>query len=207
MSESRRALLLAAAASPLAAACGGDGNSMGTSSPGSAAGAGGPSSTAGLPLLAEGQPLRPPGLLANESRRGRHLRGHDARGPGAVRVPRRAADGRARLQRRKPGADHRRHRGRPRAHPLREPDCRPALDRALARPGGAAEQDGNPMDPVASGADRLYEFMLPRTPPAATGTTRIRTCTPPSRWPAAWPAPSSSGRESIRCLPESKTTC
>ena len=65
-SESRRALLLAAAASPLAAACGG-GSSMGMSSPDSAAGAGGGSSAAGLPLLAEGQPLRPLPLLANET--------------------------------------------------------------------------------------------------------------------------------------------
>jgi len=161
MSESRRALLLAAAASPLAAACGGDGNSMGTSSPGSAAGAGGPSSTAGLPLLAEGQPLRPPGLLANESGAAgtfeatmraapaqfEYLGGrptdalaYNGASPGPTIVATEGDRVRIRFENRIAGQPSTVH-----WHGLAVP----------------AEQDGNPMDPVASGADRLYEFTLP----------------------------------------------
>ena len=161
-SESKRALLLAAAASPLVAACGG-GSSMGMSSPspGGAAGPGGGSTAAGLPLLAEGQPLPTLPLLANDSSAAgafeATLRAAPARleylgaqatdalayngaSPGPTIVATEGDRVRIRFENRIPGQPSTVH-----WHGLAVP----------------AEQDGNPMDPVADGADRFYEFTLP----------------------------------------------
>ena len=156
-SRSRRALLLAAAASPLAAACGGGSMGMSTSSPGGAAGG----SAAGSLPLAEGEPLRPLPVLANDSREAgtfeatlraapaqlEYLGGqptdslaYNGASPGPAIV---AAEGdrvRIRFDNRIPGQPSTVH-----WHGLAVP----------------AEQDGNPMDPVASGAGRLYDFTLP----------------------------------------------
>jgi len=160
-SESKRALLLAAAASPLLAACGGGSASMGMGSPGGATGAGGGSSAAGLPLLAEGQPLPTLPLLANDSsapgafeatlraapaqfeylgERATQALAYNGASPGPAIVATEGDRVRIRFENRIAGQPSTVH-----WHGLAVP----------------AEQDGNPMDPVASGADRLYEFTLP----------------------------------------------
>jgi bilirubin oxidase len=159
-SRSRRALLLAAATSPLAACGGGSGTGMSMSNPGGAAGAAGGGTAGSLPLV-EGGPLRPLPLLANESReagtfeatlraapaqfdylggRPTDTLAYNGASPGPAIV---AAEGdrvRIRFDNRIPGQPSTVH-----WHGLAVP----------------AEQDGSPMDPVASGADRLYEFRLP----------------------------------------------
>lgn len=158
-SESRRALLLAAAASPLAAACGG-GSSMGMSSPGSASGTAG-RSAAGQPLLAEGQPLEALPLLANASTaagafeatlraapaqfeylggRATDALAYNGASPGPTIVVTEGDRVRIRFENRIPGQPSTIH-----WHGMPVP----------------ADEDGNPMDPVASGADRVYEFTLP----------------------------------------------
>lgn len=160
-SESKRALLLAAAASPLVAACGGGSSSMGMSSPGGPADAGGGSTAVGLPLLAEGQPLPTLPRLANDSSaagafeatlraapaRLEYLGGqatdalaYNGASPGPTIVATEGDRVRVRFENRIPGQPSTVH-----WHGLAVP----------------AEQDGNPMDPVAGGADRFYEFTLP----------------------------------------------
>jgi len=197
-SESRRASCSPPAVIEPAAACGATATAMGTSSPGSAAGAGGPSSAAGLPL-SEGASAAA-GLLANESSAAGTSRPRSRGGPGAVRVPRRAADGRARL--------HARARGRPirptegdAAHPLREPDCRPALDVHCTAwqcpPNRTAIRWTGGERPTASTSSRSAEQRR-----QLTGTTPILTCTPPNRWRAAWLAPSSPAESQITRLPD-----
>jgi bilirubin oxidase len=163
-SQRRRALLLAAAATPLAAACGG-GDTTGTGATGVMAGqpgmAGGTSSAAGVGLLAEGQPLADVARLANAGNAPGSfeatLRAAPAQldylggqptdalayngiSPGPAIVVTEGDRVRIRFENRIPGQPSTIH-----WHGLPVP----------------AEQDGNPMDPVASGADRLYEFTLP----------------------------------------------
>jgi bilirubin oxidase len=155
-SKSRRALLLAAAASPLAAACGGGGG-MGAGSPAGATGV----AAGGAPLLAEGQPLRPLPPLANDSGaagtfearlraapaqfeylggRATDALAYNGASPGPTLLATEGDRVRIRFENRIAGQPSTIH-----WHGLPVP----------------ADQDGNPMDPVASGADRLYEFTLP----------------------------------------------
>jgi bilirubin oxidase len=159
-SESRRALLLAAAAAPFAAACGGgDSTTMGAI--GSTGGTSGTSGAAGVPLLAEEQPLPALPLLANDSgaagvfeatlraapARFEYLGGratdalaYNGASPGPTIVVTEGDRVRIRFENRIPGQPSTIH-----WHGMPVP----------------ADQDGNPMDPVASGADRVYEFTLP----------------------------------------------
>ena len=168
-SERRRALLLAAAATPLAAACSGDagvtmpstGAMTGTSGAGVMDGSTGGAATA-LPGLTEGQPLPGLPLLANGSAapgafeatvraapaqvdylgggRSTAVLTYNGASPGPTIVATEGDRVRIRFENRIPGQPSTIH-----WHGLPVP----------------ADQDGNPMDPVASGADRLYEFTLP----------------------------------------------
>jgi len=153
-SKSRRALLLAAAAAPLVTACGG-----GTDS---SMGMGGTAVPAGVPQLTEGQPLPSLPALANGSTtagvfeatlraapaqvdylggRATEVLAYNGANPGPAIVATEGDRIRIRFENRIPGQPSTIH-----WHGLPVP----------------AEQDGNPMDPVASGADRLYEFTLPQ---------------------------------------------
>ncbi len=156
----RRALLLAAAAAPLAAACGGGGSTT----MGMAAGNGGTSTTSGaadVPQLAEGQPLLRLPALTNASAtagvfeatvraapaqvdyiggRATDALGYNGASPGPTILVSEGDRVRIRFENRISGQPSTIH-----WHGLPVP----------------ADQDGNPMDPVASGADRLYEFTLP----------------------------------------------
>jgi len=153
-SKSRRALLLAAAAAPLATACGG-----GTDS---SMGMGGTAAPAGVPQLTEGQPLPSLPALANGSStagvfeatlraaptqldylggRATEVLAYNGASPGPTIVATEGDRIRIRFENRIPGQPSTIH-----WHGLPVP----------------AEQDGNPMDPVASGADRTYEFTLPQ---------------------------------------------
>jgi bilirubin oxidase len=158
-SERRRALLLAAIAAPLAA-CGGGGEMMGMGSVGSGS-TGGTSGAAGVPLLPEGQPLPSLPLLGNTSTAADVFEGtlraapaqfdylsgrptaalaYNGTSPGPAIIVSEGDRVRIRFENRiadQPSTIH--------WHGLPVP----------------ADQDGNPMDPVASGADRLYEFTLP----------------------------------------------
>ena len=159
-STTRRALLLAAAASPLAAACGG-GDSTVTGAMGNMGGTSGTSGAAGLPQLTEGQPLQDLPLLANTSTaagvfeamlraapaqigylagRATEALAYNGASPGPTIVVTEGDRVRIRFENRIPGQPSTIH-----WHGLPVP----------------ADQDGNPMDPVASGADRFYEFTLP----------------------------------------------
>jgi bilirubin oxidase len=156
-SERRRALLLAATAAPLAAACGGsDTMSMAVMPAGEQ-----PNTTgaAGVPLLTEGQPLTTPpsitGTVAGSvdatlraaAAQIDYLGGgatdalaYNGASPGPTIVATEGDRLRIRFENRIPGQPSTVH-----WHGLPVP----------------ADQDGNPMDPVASGADRVYEFTLP----------------------------------------------
>ena len=157
-SESRRALLLAAAIAPLATACGGGSDSTGLQS---AVGTGGTSGAASLPQLAEGQTLPSLPLLANVGTTNgmfeATLRAAPAQfdyllgrptdalaynnfSPGPTIVVNEGDRVRIRFENWIPGQPSTIH-----WHGLPVP----------------ADQDGNPMEPVASGADRFYEFTLP----------------------------------------------
>lgn len=159
-SESRRALLLAAAAAPLAVSCGGgDGTTIGiVDNTGSA---GGTSAASGAPQLTEGQPLPALPLLANGSGaaglfeatlraapaqyeyvggRATDALAYNGASPGPTIVATEGDRVRIRFENRIPGQPSTVH-----WHGLAVP----------------AEQDGNPMDPVASGVERTYEFTLP----------------------------------------------
>jgi len=146
-SKSRRALLLAAAAAPLATACGG-----GTDS---SMGMGGTAAPAGVPQLTEGQPLPSLPALANGSStagvfeatlraaptqldylggRATEVLAYNGASPGPTIVATEGDRIRIRFENRIPGQPSTIH-----WHGLPVP----------------AEQDGNPMDPVASGTDRI----------------------------------------------------
>lgn len=150
----RRTLLLASAAAPLAA-CGGDGagNSAGTD--------GGTSTTTDAPQLLEGLPLPAIATLGNASsttgmfeatlragpaqlqflnERTTEVLAYNGISPGPTIVVAEGDRVKIRFENRIPGQPSTIH-----WHGLPVP----------------AEQDGNPMDPVASGADRVYEFTLP----------------------------------------------
>lgn len=158
-SERRRALLLAAGAATLAA-CGGGGGMMGMGDAGSGA-AVGAAGASGTPLLPEGQILPSLQLLQNTSTAAGIFEGtlraapaqfdylagqptaalaYNGASPGPTIVVTEGDRVRLRFENRIAGQPSTIH-----WHGLPVP----------------AEQDGNPMDPVASGADRLYEFTLP----------------------------------------------
>lgn len=158
--EARRKLLLAAAALPLATACGGGGDGMGMG--GGAGVSGGASGASGMPQLPEGQPLPSLPLLANSSGtagifdaplraapaqfdylgggRATDALAYNGASPGPTIIATEGDRVRVRFENRIPGQPSTVH-----WHGLPVP----------------ADQDGNPMDPVASGGDRLYEFTLP----------------------------------------------
>jgi bilirubin oxidase len=153
ISATRRRLLVAAATAPLAAACGGSSDGM--------MGASVPAVPAGASALTEGLALAAPPVLANIGTaagmfeatlraapaqiaylggRATDVLAYNGASPGPTIVATEGDRVRIRFENRIPGQPSTIH-----WHGLPVP----------------AEQDGNPMDPVASGADRIYEFTLP----------------------------------------------
>ncbi|MES0000443.1 multicopper oxidase domain-containing protein [Mesorhizobium sp. M0051] len=70
-----------------------------------------------------------------------------------------------------------------------------------------ADQDGNPMDPVATGADRTYSFDLPEGSAGSYWYHPHPHGRRPSKSIAALPARSSSNRKSIRSRPNMAIRC
>ncbi len=146
----RRRLLLAAAAAPLAA-CGGSDAGINIGMGGTAVGAGAPQLPEGLPLAAAPAIAGSSGLLEATLRaataqfdylggRATDALAYNGASPGPTLVATEGDRVRIRFENRIPGQPSTIH-----WHGLPVP----------------SDQDGNPMDPVASGADRLYEFTLP----------------------------------------------
>jgi len=152
ISATRRRLLVASAAAPLAA-CGGSSDGMMVASM--------PALPAGAPALTEGQALTVAPVLANTGTavgmfeatlraapaqvdylggRATDVLGYNGASPGPTIVATEGDRVRIRFENRIPGQPSTIH-----WHGLPVPD----------------DQDGNPLDPVASGADRNYEFTLP----------------------------------------------